>query len=63
MRGRMIMRMLMMFGPMLLRQFQKFQRNKDRQSQQNQQIPRENNRSENAGPTNQKKTYNEKDFV
>ncbi len=32
MRGRMLIRMLMMFGPMIMRQFQKFQRQKARQA-------------------------------
>ena len=57
------MRMLMMFGPMLLRQFQKFQRNKERQTQQTQAAPQDDIRTENQGPTNQDKSYNEKDFV
>lgn len=58
MRGRMIMRMLMMFGPMLLRQFQKFQRNKERQAQQQPVDHQEQHPAE-----DQPKTYTEKDFV
>lgn len=65
MRGRMIMRMMMMFGPMLLRQFQKFKRNKEKQGpQQPQSVPHKDyNRSENVNPRNQDKSYNDKDFV
>lgn len=63
MRGRMIMRMLMMFGPMLLRQFQKFQRNKEIENQQAPPVRSEENSSEYTDTPQQEKTYTEKDFV